>query len=645
MTFQLNKNTRRYLSFFLFILPFFLYWNALNNEYAIDDNIVVDGVVKIENGFASIPEIFTTPYSTDSKQSFGYRPMASLSFAVEKQFFSNLPAKQTVAEKKKNDQITQANISHFVNVLLYALTALALLYVLRLIFSEEENKLLPYLIVFLFIILPIHTEPVNNIKSRDTLLMFLGVLGAISGFLNYAKKQKVWPFLFALFCVLFALFSKKSTAALVGIVPVILYYTKTSYKKIGIATLGVIGIIVVGFLLKKILLPVPGIRNFQYFENPLLTDGNFFNRIATGFYSLFFYLKMLVWPKEFSFYYGFSKIPLIDFSYYQVWLGILIFVPLTIYGILKWWKRDKLGLGILLWIGTLFGFINILFPIVGVVAERFAYLPSLGFSIVVGVLIFRVFKLQESKDHSIKISKLCLGFLIVVLIGYGSKIWARNPDWENYIVLFQSDIGHLQNSAKANVLLATRLYATLDQQKTKYQRQQVIKQTEDCFRRALKVYPEYDAAINNLAFIDIKYLGKYKEGIELLKRVEDSGRGQVIYNLAYAYYKDGQYEMAIPYLIEAIKNEPGRQIGYDNLFDIAKEPEFQQEILSRLEEISPELEDQNAIFDIKLGGFYYKRNETGKALYYYKKGLKLDPENDKLRDFVEQLEDINTLYK
>src|SRR5699024_9861326 len=103
MKLSLHKRTRQIMTAILFVLPFLLYWNAINNEYAIDDNIVVDGVAKIEDGWAAIPTIFTSFYSEGNTQSYGYRPIVSSSFALEKQFFSGLPASQTPQEKQIKD--------------------------------------------------------------------------------------------------------------------------------------------------------------------------------------------------------------------------------------------------------------------------------------------------------------------------------------------------------------------------------------------------------------------------------------------------------------------------------------------------------------------------------------------------------------
>ncbi|MCK5029515.1 MAG: hypothetical protein KAR57_07770, partial [Bacteroidales bacterium] len=71
-------------------------------------------------------------------------------------------------------------VSHFLNVLLYALTALVLFILLERLFSNHKSDKwywsLPFVASLLFLAHPIHTEVVANIKGRDEILSLLGVL-------------------------------------------------------------------------------------------------------------------------------------------------------------------------------------------------------------------------------------------------------------------------------------------------------------------------------------------------------------------------------------------------------------------------------------------------------------------------------------
>jgi len=167
----------------------------------------VDNVL-VSHGVKAIPEIFKSRYSL-GKQEYEYRPMVIASFAIEKQLFGKLPASQTKQEKEKKDLLTQANISHFINLLLYILTCILLYSLLQHIF-KDYNLLLPLVITLLFIVHPLHTEPVVNIKSRDELFMQLGIILALKYFVTYTETYKLKFILFAIIATLFAFLSKKN---------------------------------------------------------------------------------------------------------------------------------------------------------------------------------------------------------------------------------------------------------------------------------------------------------------------------------------------------------------------------------------------------------------------------------------------------
>ncbi|HET8837868.1 MAG TPA: tetratricopeptide repeat protein [Flavobacteriaceae bacterium] len=641
MEIKIGQKAKKYFYLVLLLLPFALYWNALDNEYAIDDNLIVDGVGKIEDGIASFGRIFTSTYTTDGEQSFGYRPIATFSFAIEKQFFNGLPAFQKETEKLANNKLTQANISHFINVLTYALTCCLLFYFLLQILPGR-NLVLPFLIGLIFLFLPIHTEPVNNIKSRDVLLMVFFILCALVFYIKFAKKANFWYILPGMLCIILALYSKKSAVALIGIIPVVLYFVGANFRRIAWAFFSVLLIFVIAVLLKKNLLSENSVRNIKYFENPLLYEGSFLNRVAMGFYCAVFYLKMMIFPKEFSFYYGYKQIPMVTWGFYQVWLGVLVFVPLAIYGFIRFLKRDLFGLGVVIWLGVMLGLINVAFPIVGIVGERFAFLFSIGFSIAVGTLLIRVFGiLEEKKKNYVRIPVLFYVVMGVIFLSYAVKIMNRNPDWENYLTLYTADIDHLKNSAKANVLTANELRNTVSEDMNLYKKRVVLTNIVDYYKNALAVAPDYAAALNNLSYIYMKYLGKYEEAIPLLKKAEEENKQQVVSNLAFAYFKTGQYSKAVPYLIESVKMYPQLEMSYNNLFQIAQNEKFRPKVESELARISPDFEGTYAVFSIKMGNYFITKQDTAQALYYYRKAMVLDPQNNALLEFVGKMESLD----
>ena len=138
-------------------LSFLLYVNTLKHEYTIDDLIVVTSNKLTQQGVSAIPDIFSHSYmfGYNGREDESYRPLTLTTFALEKSMFD-----------------ANSSASHFIQVLLYALTILVLFrYLVRLL--GEDRLTLVALITLLFAVHPLHTEVVANVKSRDELMCAL----------------------------------------------------------------------------------------------------------------------------------------------------------------------------------------------------------------------------------------------------------------------------------------------------------------------------------------------------------------------------------------------------------------------------------------------------------------------------------------
>lgn len=190
----------------LIVLVFVLYGNTLKNKYALDDNFVVHNNKQIQKGFSAIPEIFTTPYSSGKNQTYGYRPIAKTTFAIEYALFKQNPT-----------------ISHFINLLLYILVILALFKFLSLLFINHQKWFI-FFICIIFATHPIHTEAVASLKNREEILALLFAIYACILFIKtYLSKKYVQYFFVALLFIL-SLLSKLSTVTFVFVFPLILLY-------------------------------------------------------------------------------------------------------------------------------------------------------------------------------------------------------------------------------------------------------------------------------------------------------------------------------------------------------------------------------------------------------------------------------------
>src|SRR5690606_1658872 len=123
-------------------------------------------------GISAISEIFSSPYYSDaSGNAYEYRPVVLASFAIEHEFFGE-----------------SAQVSHFINVLLYAISGLILFMLLTRLFSSM-NIIFPFIVSLLFIAHPLHTEVVANIKNRDDILALMFALLSWWCAIRYCEKS------------------------------------------------------------------------------------------------------------------------------------------------------------------------------------------------------------------------------------------------------------------------------------------------------------------------------------------------------------------------------------------------------------------------------------------------------------------------
>src|SRR3989339_157412 len=386
---NINPDNKKLYLFFL-VCAFILYGNTLFNSYSFDDDFITGKTSPVvQKGFRGIPEIFTSRYASGKDLTFGYRPIAKTSFAIEYQFFGLNPF-----------------ASHFINIILYALTVILLFKILRKLFYAY-HWLFHALICLLFLAHPIHTEVVASLKNREELLYFLFGLFSLYLFMKFFEENKISLFLAASFSFILSFLSKQSAVSFVGIIPLFLFFYKGeassvkqfffNNKKIFFifATLFVLFLIV--SIVPEKLLPQENVKLLS-FENPLHFVNSKWIKYATGLYALMFYLKLIFIPHPLGFYYGYNMIDAITWANPLVIISLILHVCLLLYAGNKFKEKHILSLGIFAYLLALFMFSNLWLPINGIIAERFLYAPSLGFSIALAWFVFKLSKADPSKS-------------------------------------------------------------------------------------------------------------------------------------------------------------------------------------------------------------------------------------------------------
>lgn len=204
-------NWQKFFPSVCFLLPFLLYLNSIPNQYNLDDELVTRNHPLTSRGISAIPDIFTSPYYKDDQgYSYGYRPVALASFAIEHSLFGETP-----------------HMSHAINVLLYAILVVVLFFCLTQLL-QGHNFVLPFVAAVLFACHPLHTEVVCSIKNRDEILALLFGLLALFAAIKHINKKQIGFFVLSVVSFALAVFSKQSILSFAVLIPVALMLFKNA---------------------------------------------------------------------------------------------------------------------------------------------------------------------------------------------------------------------------------------------------------------------------------------------------------------------------------------------------------------------------------------------------------------------------------
>ncbi len=596
---------------FLLVLVFILYGNTIPNRYALDDEIVTNNPV-IKKGLKGIPEIFTTRYVSNEEQNYDYRPVVKLSFALEYALFKDNP-----------------HAGHLINVLLYFLLCFLLFVILKLLL-QKYHPWLPWMIIMLFAAHPVHTEVVASLKNRDELLSMLGALATWYLIIKFTDTRKWYLLPFAAVFFLLGYYSKSNIIVYAAVIPLSLYFfreVKLSKVSLILAVLLIIAIIL--NILPRLLLSPPH-REMLYFENPLIFEKGLWLRMGTGLVVVLFYIRLLIIPHPLLFYYGYDMIPIT--TPLNIWAIISLIVCLAMLTIALYLfrRRHIISFGILYFFVTISAFANIIKPPPGIVAERFLLSASLGYVIVICILIFIFFKLDihQKANYSLKAVRYPLILFLLILIPFTLRTIIRNKDWKDYKTLYSHDIGYLEKSAKANAVYASILYTELSTLRNPQRIRSVAAESEKYYKQTLKIYPAYINAWNNLGIIYFSYQRRPVEGIDCWRKAfyYDSTYATPLVNIAMAYEQMNRVDSAEFYYLKAIKTKKNYAVAYTKLGELyVKQGELQKAIA--INEKLMEAESASEIPYVNIGNYYMHAADTVKAIDMWEKAIEKQPKN------------------
>lgn len=587
----------------LFVFAFLLYANTISNDYVLDDKIVILANVVTQKGMAAIPEIFTKSMASGfSGEQLGYRPFTLSTFALEYHFFGKNP-----------------HISHFINVVLYAITIVVLFFTLSMLFSRF-HFIIPISMTLLFAAHPIHTEVVANIKSRDELIAFLGSIGAVYFLLKYLGSGKIILFAVSVLSFAAGLLSKENTVTFLGIIPLTLFFfTDLKIKKIFFFSLPFLFVWLLDVWLYLSMLGK--FREFTLMDNSLVGAPNAAVKYATIILILGKNVLLLFFPHPLTYLHGYNHIPLVMMNNWKVILSLLMHLGLVIFSLYGFARKNFIAYGIFYYFITFSIYSNVVMLAPDPMADRFLYMASLGFCIAIPLVMSNGLEKFFSKSFH---TNWLTGLLILILIPFSLKTFYRNKNWKNNLTLFSSDIKYLPDCATAHLFLGKVIFAEYFNTQISEEKNKIIKNATVEMNEALRIYPQYAEAWNALGTMSLK-LGDAKHAMEYYdKALAINPQYAEVYYFKGNYYSDVQnYANAISNFELAIRYSPRYLDAYSRLGAV----HFKVGDLSRATEYTMkaiEIDSTQAILYSNLGSIAMNQSEDEKAILNYQKAIQLD---------------------
>jgi hypothetical protein len=597
------------------LLAFGLYWMCLPYGYVLDDQIVITDNKFTQKGISGIWEILSTESFTgyfggqkDLVAGARYRPLSIVSFAIEQSIFGDNPF-----------------IRHFINILLYGLCGLLIFRIFSILLPEKKNTpwllSIPFLAVALYILHPVHSEVVANIKGRDEIMTAIGAMGALYFALRFLSTQNRGWLLASGLSMFLGLMSKENAITFLAVIPLTMYFfTKASTKDYLLALAPsliaafiymVIRTNVIGYVLDS------GKEITDLMNDPFL-EMNGVEKIATIIYTLGEYLRLLVFPHPLTHDYYPYHIPIMNFGKPGTLISLALYLGLAFVFFKLWKSKSIYAWSIGFFIATISIVSNFVFPVGTFMNERFIFIPSIAFSLVCAWVLIQ--HGWNSDKPFLKWGSVAM--IMLLAAGYAFKTYTRIPAWKDALSLNGQAAMVSPGSARSNCFMATALYELGRDTSDLEEKTKIFAEAEFYADRSLAIYPSYLSA-NQIksGLVAERYL-RHKNLSQLLQEFTTilnarpqveyvqqfmdylNGREDVVlltdfyYKIGYELFskQKGLHPMAITYLKLGEKiapNDPRILFGLGKAFYNGGDQVQGQQYLSRAYAINPGLRDLN----------------------------------------------------
>ncbi|HAY70799.1 MAG TPA: hypothetical protein DCX89_02820 [Saprospirales bacterium] len=549
-----------------------------------------------------------------------YRPFTLVMFAIERELFGEKPF-----------------AGHLINVLMFSLLIVLIFQTINTLLAKfpgvKNAGLIAFIAALLFAVHPVHTEVVANIKGRDEIMSMLFSMLTFYLVIRHADKGRIGYLLLAAISFFFGLLSKENTITFVLIIPLALFLFRSAKAARKISMLISILIPVVVFLIIRtsILGFDLGSQSMELMNNPFLKfingqyiDFNMGEKMATIIFILGKYLQLLVFPHPLTHDYYPRHIDIMNFSDWPVLISLTMYAGL-IWIAIRYLKKNKvISFGILFYLITLSIVSNIVFPIGTNMSERFIFMPSVGFTLLVAYFFDKWYNRQKI---------LILLPSLLIFLAMSAKTIARNTVWKDDFTLFTTDVKTSVNSAKVLNAAGGSLIDRAKNEENHYLKAKYLQEAEVHLTKAIEIHPTYQNAyllLGNAYYYQKKFEKAIEVFLHLTKILPEFEQGKQ--NLAVSYREAGKYlgeekgdlRGSLKFLENAIQMLP-EDYEANRLYGIANALSGNLKVALKHFQKCIELDPQNAGAYVNLGNTYFNMGDVAGGQAAHKKALELDP--------------------
>ena len=574
------------------------YTNAIPAGLVYDDHILIEQNPRVTGEMdwrTRLIRIFQTNYWGEVHNDGLYRPVTTLTFALDHAIFGGDPAAY-----------------HAINVLLHASAVIALYFLLVALFGNPGLAMAASLI---FSVHPVHTEAVTGVVGRPEVLSCLFVILAIRFALPPVSANRLG---FSLVFFLLALLTKENSIVLLGLYPLAMSCgsgeSKMETLRAGlVALVGFALVAVLWFILRRLVIGsflTPAGYEPIYLVNPIAHVGGA-ERWATAMVGLGRHLRLLLLPVGLTADYSFAQIPIRSgFFEIPVMLSCGAMIALALAAALAWRRAPAVAFGIGWFLMSVLPTSNLLFPIGTIYAERFLYLPSAGFCLLASWILHSA---CSTRRRGRTVWAVSIAGIAVIFAGLTAD---RNRDWKDDASLFTSVIRNAPRSAKGHYELAVVREKEGDE-----------KEAIRLYWKATEIYPEYAEAHYNRAGI-YRRQSKFEFAIaDYLSAVRaEPDFAEAHHNLGLCFALTNEIEAAEESLREAVRLDPDLTEAVFDLSVILNERGHPQEATDVLESYF-ERNPSDARGHLRAALIYVQAlKDREKALHHIKRARQIDPD-------------------